>query len=134
MSPKSTELERQPAATAQAEPVSRATEMTDAWFSAARGGQETSLQAARQFVELVDVVLPVQGGDESKRRRLIDGAFTFVDSAASAQLSMARRALHGAVLVYVNFDIKAFNGVDVGVDVTVPTDVGMFKTREEGLH
>lgn len=134
MSPKSAELERQSAVTAQAEPVSRATEVTDAWFSAARGGQETSLQAARQFVELVDVVLPVQGGDDSRRRRLIDGAFSLMDSAASAQLSMTRRALHGAVLVYVNFDIKAFNGVDVGVDVTVPTDVGMFKTREEGLH
>lgn len=134
MSPKSTALERQPKATEPAAPVNRATEVTDAWFSAARGGQETSLQAARQFVELVDVVLPVQGGDDSRRRKLIDGAFTLVDKTAAAQLTMARRALHGAVLVYVNFDIKAFNGVDVGVDVTVPTDVGMFKTREEHLH
>lgn len=130
MTPKSTALERQPTTASQAEPVNRATEVTDAWFSAARGGQETSLQAARQFVELVDVVLPVQGGDESKRRRLIDGAFALVDNASAAQLSMARRALHGVTLFYVNFDIKAFNGVDVAVDVSVPTDVGAFKTRE----
>lgn len=106
------------------------TEMSEAWFQMARGGQTTSLEALRK---IVDIAVPLQGGDESRRRKLIDGAFDLADRVGAAQLGLARGALQSAVLVYVdvgvevNTDVDAFNGVDVGVDVNVPTDVGAFK-------
>jgi hypothetical protein len=109
--------------------------LSESWFSMVRSGQESALDTARKFVDLVDVVLPVQGGEDSRRRRVIDGAFDLADRAAAAQLGMMRSAVQSAVLVYVDVDVNvdtdvdAFNGIDVGVDVTVPTDVGAFKTR-----
>lgn len=112
---------------------SQATEASDAWFSMARSGQESAINTVRRFVDLVDSVLPVQGGDDSRRRKLVDGAFDLVDRAAEAQLGMMRSAVQSAVLVYVDVgvhtDVDAFNGVDVDVDVSVPTDVGAFKTK-----
>lgn len=110
-------------------------ELSDSWFSMVRSSQESAIDTARKFVDLVDVVLPVQGGEDSRRRRLIDGAFDLADRAAAAQLGVMRSALQSAVLVYVDVDVSvdtdvdAFNGVDVGVDVSVPTDVGAFKTK-----
>jgi hypothetical protein len=104
-----------------------ATGLSDAWFSMARSGQEHSLQAARQFIDLVDAVLPVQGGEDSHRRRLIDGAFDLADRVGAAELGMMRSAVQSAVLfdvdvnVNVDTDVDAFNGVEVGVNV--PTDV-----------
>lgn len=110
------------------------TEMSEAWYQMARGGQTASLDALRKFV---DVVVPLQGGDESRRRKLINGAFDLADRAGAAQLGLARGALQNSVLVYVDVgvdvdvnvdtDVDAFTGVDVGVDVNVPTDVGAFK-------
>lgn len=106
------------------------TEMSEAWFQMARGGQVATLDALRK---VVDVAIPFQGGDESRRRKLIDGAFDLADRVGAAQLGLTRGALQSAVLVYVdvgvevNTDVDAFNGVDVGVDVNVPTDVGAFK-------
>lgn len=131
MSPKGTTLDK-PAA-AELESQDRATELTDAIFSRARRNQESSFQMARQFVDLVDVVLPVQGGEDSHRRRLIDGVFDLADRAASTPLEMMRSAIQNAVHVYVNVDVAAFNGVDVAVDVTVPTDVGAFKSQSNPL-
>ena len=110
------------------------TEMSEAWYQMARGGQTASLDALRKFV---DVVVPLQGGDDSRRRKLINGAFDLADRAGAAQLGLARGALQNSVLVYVDVgvdvdvnvdtDVDAFTGVDVGVDVNVPTDVGAFK-------
>lgn len=100
------------------------TEMSDAWFEMARGSQTATLEALRK---VVDVALPLQGGEDSRRRKLIDGAFDLADRAGAAPLGMARGALQGSVLVYfdvdvtVETDVDAFTGVDV--DVTVPTNV-----------
>jgi hypothetical protein len=112
-----------------------ATELSEAWFSLTRSGQERTLGAARRFVDLVDVVLPLQGGDDSRRRQVIDGAFERADRAGAAQLDVMRSALQNTVLVYFDVDVgvavdtavKAFNGNDV--DVTVPTDVGFLNRR-----
>lgn len=111
------------------------TELSEAWFSMARSGQQSAIGAVRKFVDLVDVVLPLQGGDDSRRRRLVDGAFDLADRAAAAQLGMMRSAVQSAVLVYVDVnvsvdtDVDAFNGIDVGVDVTTPTDIVAFKIK-----
>lgn len=111
------------------------TELSEAWFSMARSGQQSAIGAVRKFVDLVDVVLPLQGDDDSRRRRLVDGAFDLADRAAAAQLGMMRSAVQSAVLVYVDVnvsvdtDVDAFNGIDVGVDVTTPTDIGAFKIK-----
>ena len=138
MSPTKTALDKPAAAKAkpkrEIEPKAeeRANELSEAWFSMARGGQETSFDIARR---LVDIILPLQGGEDSRRRQLIDGAFDLADRAAAAQLGMMRGAVKSAVNVYIDVDVNvdtdvdAFTGVDVGVDVTVPTDVGAFKNR-----
>jgi hypothetical protein len=136
MSPTTTALETTDEARAQHH-HNRAMEVSDAWFSMARGSQEMSLRAARSFIDLVDTVLPIEGGDDSHRRRLIDGAFDLADRTAAAQLGMMRSAVRSAVLVNIDFDVgvnvdtdvDAFNGIDVGVDVSVPTDVGAFKSK-----
>lgn len=100
------------------------TEMSDAWFEMARGGQTATLEALRK---VVDIAIPLQGGEDSRRRKLIDGAFELADRAGAAPLDLARGALQGSVLVYfdvdvtVDTDVDAFTGVDV--DVTVPTNV-----------
>ncbi|MBJ7458133.1 MAG: hypothetical protein JHD02_02990 [Thermoleophilaceae bacterium] len=81
----------------------------------------------------MDLALPIEGGDDSHRRRLIDGAFRLADQTAAAQLSVMRSALHRRRLSYggLGFDavVKAFNDVNVNVNVSVPTDVGAFKWR-----
>lgn len=99
----------------------------------ARSGQEASLQAARGFIDLVDVAVPIEGGDDSHRRRLIDGAFHLADQTAAAQLGVMRSALRRRQLLHVGVGmdtfLKAFNDVNVNVNVSVPTDVGAFKWR-----
>lgn len=100
------------------------TELSDTWFEMARGGQTATLGALRK---IVDAAVPLQGGEDSRRRKLIDSAFDLADRAGAAQLGLARGALQGSVLVYfdvdvtVDTDVDAFTGVDV--DVTVPTNV-----------
>lgn len=94
-----------------------------------RSSQEASLHAARGFIDLVDMAVPIEGGDDSHRRRLIDGAFQLADQTAAAQLGAMRSALHRPQLLHVENVVKAFNDVNVNVTVTVPTDVGAFKWR-----
>lgn len=111
--------------------------LADGWLEMVHSGEQISLAAARQFIEMVDVVLPIQGGDDSRRRKLIDGAFGLADQAAAAQLAITRSALrrasvfHVDVDVHVDTDVKAFNDIDVGV--TVPTDVGAFTSKGQSL-
>lgn len=113
-------------------------ELSDAWILALRGRQESALGTARKFVDVVDKVFPVQGGDESRRRKLIDGAFEFADWAAETQLDVMRSAMQSAVMVYVDVnvnvdtDVEAFANNDTNVDVTVPTDVGAFNVKTGG--
>lgn len=115
--------------------VGQVTELSDAWFASVRSRQSSALDKARKLVNLVDAVVPVQGGEASRRRKLVDGAFELADWAAGAQLELARSAMRGAVTVYVDVavnvdaDVDAFNGVETNVDVEVPTDVGFLKHR-----
>lgn len=114
------------------------TDLSDAWFSTLRGQQESAFGTARRLVDVVDKVFPVQGGDESRRRKLIDGAFELADWAAETQLDLMRSAMQSAVLVYVDVnvnvdtDVEAFSNNDTNVDVTVPTDVGAFNVKTGG--
>jgi hypothetical protein len=110
---------------------STASEVVDAGFGVARFGQEASLAAAREFVELADKVLPVQGGEDSLRRGLIDGAFQFADQVSAAQLSAVRSVIHRPHMPGLNLALQAFTfeDVKVNVGVSVPTDVGAFNTK-----
>lgn len=117
-------IQREKIAAAAAKRDGLVTEMSDVWFQMARGSQTATLDALRK---VVDVALPLQGGEDSRRRKLIDGAFELADRAGAAPLDMARGAMNSSVLVYfdvdvtVETDVDAFTGVDV--DVTVPTNV-----------
>lgn len=126
MNPQTTALEK-----ASEQRQSSAAEVVDAGFAVARFGQEASLHAAREFVELVGNVLPVQGGEDSLRRGLIDGAFNLADTVAAAQLGAMRSVVHRPRLPFVDLDLQAFTFKDVDVDVavSVPTDVGMFNSK-----
>ncbi|MBI4898166.1 MAG: hypothetical protein HY827_07345 [Actinobacteria bacterium] len=116
------------------------TELSDAWFRAVRERQESAIGRARRFVDVVDKVLPVRGGEDSRRRTLIDGAFELADWAAETQLGLARSAMQSAMLVYVDVnvnvdtDVDAFANNDTKVDVSVPTDVGAFKAKTGGAR
>lgn len=109
--------------------------LSDPWFEKAQSGQQAAFDAVRKFVEIVDTTVPVIGGDDSRRRKLIEGAIDVVDLAARVQLGLMRGAVQSAVLVNVGVDVDvnvdtdvdAFTGVDVSV--AVPTDVGAFKTK-----
>ncbi len=124
MSAMSTELDR-PATKEQ----SAAAEIVDGGFALARFGQEASLAAVRDFIDQVDRVLPVQGGDDSRRRALIDGAFSVADRVAAAQLAATRSVIHRPSVPVVNIALKAFafEDVHVNVGVNVPTDVAALK-------
>ena len=126
MSRKTTALEKLPV-----QEQSTAAEIVDSGFAMARLGQEATFHAARAFVDLVDTVLPVQGGEDSIRRELIDSAFHLADQAAVAQLRAVRSVVHRPHLPFVNLDLQAFTfeGVDVDVAVSVPTDVGAFNSK-----
>lgn len=110
--------------------------ISDQWFDMAQTGQQTAFDVIRKFVEIVDMTVPVIGGDTSRRRKLIEGAIDVADLAARAQLGLMRGAVQNAVLVNVgvDVDVNAFNGVDVAVDVAVPTDVGAFNTKDAIQH
>ncbi len=116
------------------------TELSDAWFRMVREQQESALGRARRFVDVVDKVLPVRGGEDSRRRMLVDGAFELVDWAAETQLGLARSAMQNAMLVYVDVnvnvdtDVDAFANNDTKVNVSVPTDVGAFKAKTKGAR
>jgi hypothetical protein len=102
--------------------------VADLWYQFARAGQHGSLDALRQFV---NVAVPMQGGEGSRRRRLIDGAFAIADHAGAAPLGVARGAIRGMTSTYfdivvnvntnVGTNVELLKGVDV--DVTVPTNV-----------
>jgi hypothetical protein len=107
--------------------------VADIWYQFARAGQQGSLEALRQFV---DLVIPMQGGKDSRRRSLIDGAFAIADQASAAPLIAARGAVRGMTSTYfdvvvnvntnVATNVELLKGVDV--DVTVPTTVKTFDT------
>ncbi|MBJ7348545.1 MAG: hypothetical protein JHC87_08255 [Thermoleophilaceae bacterium] len=99
---------------------SRVLDISDQWLGYARTGQVLALEATRKFVELVDDTVPL-GGEGSRRRELVNGAFQLADGVAQAQLGLLRGAVHGMVFVNVAVDVNAFNGTDV--DVSVPTSV-----------
>lgn len=92
------------------------------WYDFARGGQKKSLRVLRK---VVNIAIPLQGGHDSRRRQVIDGAFATADQAGAIPLNIARSALRSALTPYfdVVVNIEAFNGV--AVDVTVPTNVKM---------
>lgn len=104
------------------------TGISDQWFDMTQTGQQTAFDVIRKFVEIVDMTVPVIGGDTSRRRKLIEGAIDVADLAARAQLGLMRGAVQNAVLVNVgvDVDVNAFNGVDVAV----PTDVGAFNAKD----
>lgn len=110
---------------------SSAADFVDGSFALARLGQEATLQAARNLVDLVDSVVPVQGGDDSFRRGMVDGAFRLADELASSQLRAVRSVVHRPQLFMLDLDFNAFTfeGVDVNVAVQVPTDVGAFNSK-----
>lgn len=124
MTTTSTELDR-PAVAKQ----SAAADVVDGGFALARFGQEASLAAARDFVDQVDRLLPLQGGDDSLRRSLIDGAFSLADRVAEAQLSAARSVLHRPSIPVANVALKvlSFQDINVNVGVNVPTDVAAIR-------
>lgn len=96
----------------------------DIWYDMARDGQRKTLGALRQCV---DLTAPLQGGKDSRRRRLIDGAFALADQAGEAQLALARGAMRGAMVVYMDIAVNVSTDFDalsgISVDVSVPTDV-----------
>lgn len=120
MSATSTDLEK-----SAVKSKSAAAEVVDAGFALARFGQEATLSAARDFVELVDSVVPLQGSDDSLRRSLVDGAFSLADHVAAAQLAGVRSLIHRPHLPGLNLALQAFTfeGIDVNVGVSVPTNV-----------
>lgn len=72
-------------------------------------------------------MLPIQGGDQSLRRGLIDGAFAMADRVALAQLSATRSLIHRPSLPAVGMAMKLIELTDVNVNVgvNVPTNVGL---------
>lgn len=120
----SSKTELEPITTDLAESSEDEAEVAEAvamlWYDFARSGQRKSLKIARRAV---DLALPLQGGRDSRRRQLVDGAFAIADQAGAAQLALARGALRGTLGTYFDIvvNIDAFNGI--AVDVTVPTKV-----------
>lgn len=90
------------------------------WYDFARSGQKKTLRVARKAV---NVAVPFQGDHQSRRRQMIDGAFSLADQAGAMPLAFARAAMRGALGTYFDIvvNIDAFNGI--AVDVTVPTNV-----------
>jgi hypothetical protein len=114
---------------------SKAADVVDNGFAIARYGQEASLAAARDFIDLVDNVLPIQGGDQSLRRKMIDGAFSMADTVAAAQLAATRSVIHRPSMPAVNLALKMFELTDINVNVgvSVPTNVGVNAPTEVGV-
>jgi len=90
------------------------------WYDFARGGQRKSVRFVRRAV---NVAVPFQGDHDSRRRQVIDGAFSLADSAGAVPLALARNAMRGMLAPWFEIvvNIDAFNGI--AVDVTVPTNV-----------
>lgn len=121
---KEQEAQQQPGTELVSTQRNGASDVADLWYDFARSGQKATLEALRDFVNLA---VPMQGGKDSKRRKLIDGAFAIADRAGAAPLGMMAGAIRGATVFYVdvavnvNTDVDAFRDVNVGV--SVPTDV-----------
>lgn len=121
-----TEPEAQTALVKREPPRNGGVAASDLWYDFARSGQRATLEALRNFV---DVAVPIQGGKDSRRRKLIDGAFAIADTAGALPLEAMRGATRSMMVTYfdvvvnVNTDVDALREINVGVNVPTNVDV-----------
>ncbi len=72
--------------------VERVETLSEEMLNSIQAGQQTAMDAVRNFVATLDEVIP-NLVDESARKKVIDAALDMIDQIVTAQLELLRKAI-----------------------------------------
>ncbi len=72
--------------------VERVETLSEDMLNSIQAGQQTAMDAVRNFVATLDEVMP-NLVDESARKKVIDAALDMIDQLVTAQLELVRKAI-----------------------------------------
>ena len=76
--------------------VEKTTELSERVLKEVKSGQESAIEAVRQFMESVDKALPPRGGNPSRRQEVIDSALEMSEKLVQTQYDFLRNVVHSA--------------------------------------